>query len=113
MPDSLRLGAKLPVTTDSAVSSFSLVRTGAATHSTDNDQRRVSLRFRETGAGSYELQVPADPGVVLPGRYTLFALNDEGVGEFAGGQRFGGERVEVLVELADVAGTGDRRAPGR
>ncbi len=72
-------GAKLAVTTDAAVTSFALVRAGAATHSTDNDQRRVPLTFRETGTGAYEVTVPADPGVALPGTYFLFALNAEGV----------------------------------
>ncbi|WP_327328018.1 discoidin domain-containing protein [Streptomyces sp. NBC_01210] len=72
-------GAKLAVTTDSEVTSFVLVRAGAATHSTDNDQRRVPLTFRPTGTGAYEVTVPADPGVALPGTYFLFALNAQGV----------------------------------
>ncbi|MFF3456970.1 discoidin domain-containing protein [Streptomyces sp. NPDC002730] len=72
-------GEKLAVTTDSEVTSFALVRAGAATHSTDNDQRRVPLTFRQTGTGAYEVTVPADPGVALPGTYFLFALNAQGV----------------------------------
>ncbi|WP_327676884.1 discoidin domain-containing protein [Streptomyces sp. NBC_00467] len=72
-------GAQLAVTTDAEVSSFALVRAGASTHSTDNDQRRVPLTFRPTGPGAYDVTVPADPGVALPGTYFLFALNAEGV----------------------------------
>ncbi|WP_406733366.1 discoidin domain-containing protein [Streptomyces sp. NBC_01794] len=72
-------GAKLDVTTDSTITSFVLVRAGAATHSTDNDQRRVPLTFHQTGTGAYEVTVPADPGVALPGTYFLFALNAQGV----------------------------------
>ncbi|MFI7340854.1 discoidin domain-containing protein [Streptomyces sp. NPDC050085] len=72
-------GAALPVTTDSAVTSFALVRAGAATHSTDNDQRRVPLTFTRHSTTSYTLSVPSDPGVVLPGSYLLFALNSAGV----------------------------------
>ncbi|MER5889473.1 discoidin domain-containing protein [Streptomyces sp. NPDC001941] len=72
-------GAKLTVTTDSAVTSFALVRAGAATHSTDNDQRRVPLTYRQVTSGSYEVTIPSDPGIALPGTYMLFALNAQGV----------------------------------
>ncbi|MGW0916627.1 discoidin domain-containing protein [Streptomyces sp. NPDC002784] len=72
-------GTKLTVTTDSAVTSFVLVRTGAVTHSTDNDQRRVPLTPRQTTPKAYEMTIPADPGTALPGTYMLFALNAQGV----------------------------------
>ncbi|TXS43378.1 DUF1929 domain-containing protein, partial [Streptomyces sp. uw30] len=72
-------GSQLSVTTDKAVTSFALVRAGAATHSTDNDQRRVPLRLRATSATSYEVDIPADPGMALPGTYMLFALDAQGV----------------------------------
>ncbi|NUK35294.1 discoidin domain-containing protein [Streptomyces lunaelactis] len=72
-------GARLPVRTDTAIASFALVRAGAATHSTDNDQRRVPLTYRQTGTHAYELAIPTDPGVALPGTYMLFALDMRGV----------------------------------
>jgi galactose oxidase len=72
-------GTKLTVTTDSAVTSFVLVRTGAVTHSTDHDQRRVPLTSRQTSPNAYEMTIPADPGTALPGTYMLFALNAQGV----------------------------------
>ncbi|MFI5801233.1 discoidin domain-containing protein [Streptomyces sp. NPDC051561] len=79
VPARVANGAKVPVTTDAAVTSFVLVRAGAATHSTDNDQRRVPLASRTTGTNAYELTIPSDPGVALPGTYMLFALNAQGV----------------------------------
>ncbi|MEU6484153.1 discoidin domain-containing protein [Streptomyces sp. NPDC046887] len=80
VPATARLGTTLTLTTDAPVRSFALVRAGAATHSTDNDQRRVPLIFRPTGgATTYELDIPADPGTALPGTYMLFALDAEGV----------------------------------
>ncbi|WP_344073939.1 discoidin domain-containing protein [Streptomyces crystallinus] len=78
-PSHVALGSTLPLSADSPVSSFAMVRTGAATHSVDNDQRRVPLTFKQTGAGSYALSIPSDPGVALPGTYLLFALNTDGV----------------------------------
>ncbi|MEU6065032.1 discoidin domain-containing protein [Streptomyces sp. NPDC047082] len=72
-------GTRLSVTTDKPVTAFALVRASAATHSTDNDQRRVPLKFQATAPTSYQVDIPADPGVALPGTYMLFALDAQGV----------------------------------
>ncbi|MFE0605175.1 discoidin domain-containing protein [Streptomyces sp. NPDC058892] len=72
-------GTQLTVSTESSVASFVLMRASAATHSTDNDQRRVPLVSTPAGAGSYTVSIPADTGVVLPGTYMLFALDAQGV----------------------------------
>ncbi|MFG2335155.1 discoidin domain-containing protein [Streptomyces yangpuensis] len=72
-------GAQLTVSTDRSVSSFVLMRAAAATHSTDNDQRRVPLVSTPAGTGAYTVSIPADTGVVLPGTYMLFALDAQGV----------------------------------
>ena len=79
VPTRVENGTHLSVTTDKAVTSFALVRASAATHSTDNDQRRVPLRFRATAGTSYQVDIPADPGIALPGTYMLFALDAQGV----------------------------------
>ncbi|MEU7552807.1 discoidin domain-containing protein [Streptomyces sp. NPDC044571] len=76
-------GASLTVITGSPVASFVLMRAAAATHSTDNDQRRVPLVSKPAGTGAYTVSVPADPGVVLPGTYMLFALDAQGVPSIA------------------------------
>ncbi|MFD3718936.1 discoidin domain-containing protein [Streptomyces sp. NPDC058674] len=72
-------GASLTVATQAPVASFVLMRASAATHSTDNDQRRVPLVSTATGTGTYAVSLPADPGVVLPGTYMLFAIDAQGV----------------------------------
>ncbi|MFI8340968.1 discoidin domain-containing protein [Streptomyces sp. NPDC085639] len=72
-------GTSLTVSTDGPVASFVLMRAAAATHSTDNDQRRVPLASTAAGGGSYTVSIPADTGVVLPGTYMLFALDAQGV----------------------------------
>lgn len=82
-PATAAYGTKLTVTTSTPVTAFSLVRTAAATHSTDNDQRRVPLASRLLSTGVYELTIPTDPGVALPGSYLLFALNAAGVPSIA------------------------------
>ena len=78
-PVNATYGAALSVTTDSAVTGFSLMRLSSATHSLNNDQRRVPLQFSVTSATRYTLQIPQDPGIVIPGYYMLFAMNAKGV----------------------------------
>ncbi|MFF4983916.1 discoidin domain-containing protein [Streptomyces sp. NPDC001046] len=79
VPPRAALGTSLTVQTDKPVKSFVLMRAAAATHSTDNDQRRVPLTSVQTATGTYKVSVPADPGVALPGTYMLFALDAKGV----------------------------------
>ncbi|WP_328296654.1 discoidin domain-containing protein [Streptomyces sp. NBC_00435] len=79
VPSKAAPGASLTVSTQAPVASFVLMRAAAATHSTDNDQRRVPLVSAPAGAGAYTVSVPADTGVVLPGTYMLFALDAQGV----------------------------------
>ncbi|MER5205521.1 discoidin domain-containing protein [Streptomyces sp. NPDC002825] len=79
VPARAAAGTSLTVTTDRPVASFVLMRAAAATHSTDNDQRRVPLASTATATGTYTVTVPADKGTVLPGTYMLFALDAQGV----------------------------------
>ena len=74
------LGGTIAVNTDVPVMSFVLMRNGSATHTVNNDERRVPLAIDSTsGASSYVLRVPSDPGVAVPGYYMLFALDARGV----------------------------------
>jgi galactose oxidase len=82
---SATLGGTITAGTTGQVASFVLMRLSATTHTVNNDQRRIPLSISTTtarsgGAYSYTLTMPsADPGVVLPGYYMLFALNGSGV----------------------------------
>jgi galactose oxidase len=73
-------GATITVTTDSVVARFALVRMGAVTHTTNNDQRRIGLTINPGGdpTGGYSMTIPDNKGVTLPGDYMLFALNAAG-----------------------------------
>ena len=71
-------GAKITVKTDGTVTKFAMVRMGTATHSVDTDQRRLSLTST-TVTGGYQVTIPSDAGVALPGYWMLFALNAKGV----------------------------------
>jgi hypothetical protein len=79
----------MSVTTDTPVTAFAILRLSAATHSVDNDQRRVPLQIISASQNSYDLSVPSDPGVVSPGYYMLFAINPQGTPSVAAIIQFG------------------------
>ncbi|KAF2841135.1 carbohydrate-binding module family 32 [Patellaria atrata CBS 101060] len=72
------VGGTLTVRTDSAVSKFSLVRMGSATHTVNTDHRRVPLTGTRTTTNQYSVKLPTDAGVLLPGYWMLFVMNDRG-----------------------------------
>jgi hypothetical protein len=68
------------------------MRLSATTHTVNNDQRRIPFSTTldnavdttkataiATSPNSWQLTIPKDPGVVLPGYYMLFALSSGGV----------------------------------
>lgn len=76
----VRPGASLTVTTDSDVVGASLIRYGGATHSLNNDQRRIELKLQKSRtAFQYGVSIPSDGGVAIPGYWMLFVINALGV----------------------------------
>ncbi|MES2889259.1 MAG: discoidin domain-containing protein, partial [Pseudomonadota bacterium] len=96
-------GTTIQVTTDGAVGSFSLVRLASTTHAINNDQRRVPLQFTLRSDTRYDLAIPGNPGVVLPGYYMLFAMNDQGVPSVSKMIQITGEGAPVLSTLDSPA----------
>lgn len=72
-------GRKITISTDSAVSTASLIRFGTATHTVNTDQRRIPLTLTKTGTNMYTANAPTDSGILLPGYYMLFVMNANGV----------------------------------
>jgi galactose oxidase len=77
-PAAAGAGMTITVHATSTVTSFALVRTGAATHTVDTDQRRIPLTPATQHGTTFTLALPADRGTLVPGNYLLFALNGEG-----------------------------------
>jgi galactose oxidase len=78
-PSSAAPGGTITVTTDMDVARFALVRMAAATHSVNNDQRRIPLAITGGNASAgYWLPIPNNKGDVLPGNYMLIALDAAG-----------------------------------
>lgn len=78
-PDAATYNTQVSVTTSTAVTSFVLVRMGAATHAINNDQRRVPLSIASQSGTSYVVRTPTSSGIATPGYYMLFALDAAGV----------------------------------
>ena len=65
-----------------SIASVSLIRTGAPTHSFDENTRRMSLAFTQT-AGGLNITAPANANLAPPGDYMLFIVNSSGVPSIA------------------------------
>jgi galactose oxidase len=78
-------GTSLVILTDMEINDFALVRHGSATHSINTDQRRIALPPTRIDGTTmkYQVKVPADTGIALPGYWMLFAINDNGVPSIA------------------------------
>lgn len=72
----------LTATTDSPVTSWSIVRLGTTTHTVNTDQRRIPL-FATANGNTYTMPLPTDAGIMLPGYWMLFAMNAQGVPSIA------------------------------
>lgn len=78
-PTDLPYGGTVSVATDRPVAAFSLVRVGSATHTVNNDQRRLPVSFSVAGTNLYNINVPSNSNLLLPGNWMLFALDGDGV----------------------------------
>jgi galactose oxidase len=86
-PSIIELGASLFIFTNEPVAKFALIRYGSVTHSINTDQRRIQLDAvaLDRGEGNptkewkSQIEVPRNPGIVPPGWWMLFAINDQGV----------------------------------
>ncbi len=90
-PTSALNGERFQVSTDQRISSFVLIRLGSATHTINNDQRRIPLDFADMTNNVYQVKIPANRGIAIPGFYMLFALSSNGVPSVAKFIRVGNE----------------------
>lgn len=65
------------------ISQFSLIKLSANTHAMNTDLRRLSVSVSAQNASTYTLRTHANPNVLTPGYYYLFAVNDQGVPSIA------------------------------
>ncbi|MEM9933578.1 MAG: PA14 domain-containing protein [Bacteroidota bacterium] len=77
-PASAPQSSFITINTDKAISSFAIIRYNSATHSTNNEQRRIELSAVKVGNNQYQLSIP-NTNVAIPGYYMLFAMDAAGV----------------------------------
>ena len=103
-PTSATHGTSINVSTDSAIGSFSIVRLSSNTHAVNNDQRRIPLTFTAGTGNNYQLSIPSNPGVVLPGYYMLFAMNADGVPSVSRSIQITGTGAPKITHPGDQTG---------
>ena len=80
---SVLLGSTFAITASEPIKSFELIRLSATTHTINTDQRRVPLTIAGVIGSNYAATMPADPGLVVPGYWMLFALDAKGTPSIA------------------------------
>ncbi len=76
-PGVVRVGRTFSVQATPGLSAFSLIRMSSTTHTMNTDQRFLRPAFVETSAGSYDLTLPANENILVPGYWMLFALDGQ------------------------------------
>jgi len=77
-PNTANAGDNLAVQVDGNISRVTLVKTGSVTHSVNMDQRFIELAFSSSG-NMLQVDLPISGGIMPPGYYQMFVVNDEGV----------------------------------
>lgn len=78
-PDLLRNGGSYAFEASGDIHRFSLVKLSATTHTMNTDSRFVPVPFSETEPGRFTLTMHANPNVLTPGYWMLFAVDSAGV----------------------------------
>ncbi|WP_350291311.1 Ig-like domain-containing protein, partial [uncultured Croceitalea sp.] len=94
-PETAEYNQVFQVQSNDVIDSFAFIRMSSATHSVNNEQRRVPVSFTLNGS-TYSLNIP-DSNAMPPGYYMLFGLDENGVPSIA-------EAVRVLPNVIAVTG---------
>ena len=84
LPNVADVGSSFVVDADQDISQFTLIRLSATTHATNTASRMMKPDFERTTDGRYQVNLHANPHVLIPGYWMLFALNEDGVPSEAG-----------------------------
>ena len=76
-PGTTNFNTNINVSANQSINSFALIRLSSTTHSTNNEQRRITVQKTNLGNNQYRLNIP-NRNIVPPGSYMLFAMNNNG-----------------------------------
>ncbi|KAI9366083.1 hypothetical protein DFJ73DRAFT_955869 [Zopfochytrium polystomum] len=68
----------LALSSDRSIAAVNLIKTSEQTHSVNQDQRRIPLKFTQSGA-KITAEIPASNALLLPASYLLTVVDDAGV----------------------------------
>ncbi|TVZ13862.1 MopE-related protein [Maribacter sp. MAR_2009_72] len=88
-PESSGYDSTINIEATPGIQQFSLIRFSAATHSTNNEQRRIPVDFTANG-NIYDIEIP-ERELLPPGYYMLFGINANGVPSIAHTIQIGSE----------------------
>ena len=77
-PAQIVAGQQSTVSASADVMQFSMVRLSGTTHHLNTDQRFLPVTSQNNGDGTFTLTFNANPNVIIPGNYWLFAVNANG-----------------------------------
>ena len=108
-PETADYNTNITVSGSSNITNFSLIRFSSATHSVNNEQRRIPVSFSQSG-GSYSVSIP-NRELLPPGYYMLFALDNSGVPSMAESIKIGSaipvsNSRNLVLDLSFDAGSG-------
>jgi len=89
-PATADYNTSINVTGSTDIQEFSLIRFSAATHSTNNEQRRIPVTFFPGTPGDYSVDIPGRE-LLPPGYYMLFAIDSNGVPSVAEAVQIGSD----------------------
>ncbi|KAH8771504.1 putative galactose oxidase precursor [Hyaloscypha finlandica] len=98
-PRSAAVGSTIAFKTEAKIASAALVRLCSTSHTVNTDQRRVPLLLYPPHwfFNSYRARLPTDPGILIPGPWMLFVMDQDGVPSVA-------EFIMVTVDTKKSAG---------
>ncbi|MFV9551554.1 galactose oxidase-like domain-containing protein, partial [Algibacter sp. PT7-4] len=108
-PETASYNTNIQVSGSANITEFSLVRFSSATHSTNNEQRRIPVDFSFNG-GDYTVVIP-DRELLPPGIYMLFGIDNNGVPSIAESIKIGSvipleNNPTLVLDLKFEEGTG-------
>ncbi|VAW10200.1 hypothetical protein MNBD_BACTEROID03-1097, partial [hydrothermal vent metagenome] len=109
-PESASYNSTMSITGSDEIMSFSLIRFSSASHTTNNEMRRIPVSFVET-QGGYDISIP-DRNLLPPGYYMLFGMNKFDVPSIAENIQIGttipfvGTNPNLVLDLKFDEGSG-------
>jgi galactose oxidase len=79
----VKVGGQLKITSSTKNPKIVLIRIGTVTHSVNSDQRRIPIENVVCSGTEHTATLPNDSGVLIPGHYYLFLINEAGVPSIA------------------------------